>query len=805
MSTQTKTDAPTPAPATAQRLTDLLDQHSVPHWPVVFAKDDAGKKRPVRGMGPGWQAVDAEEAAKRRLAMPDGNANNVNWHQSQPGARRFCVFDCDVPEAAEHFAALTGRPWDQLTHTLSVTKGLPHFIVELPAEYTPPKTAVKWMVDGVEVGDIKFTNTWERNDASIHGSDTVVLDPEWLPGLKPAPAPAPAPAAPAPAPKATASTPSVTNEATDHALNVNGAQLDERGEWITFVAACANSGVPQSVCLEVSARSSKHRPGPDAKAIADIYAKGTWRAGMGSLCRLSKLSDPSNYHRLQAKHFWKPKTETDLLDNAFSDTAYAKVFLSLCADSVGWTRTGELTCYDEQSGLWSLGKKAEAMIRNLICDTLLRLLLHKIPDIADSSKRASLLALCAKLGQQKTRKALFECVRDLAYQQCAQFEIDRHPGTERWFAFKDCIYDADTGERMPYHPEAYISQRLPYDCPVSEPPQTAALRAIAEQIFPNETERELYLLCLAQGLTGDTNWETHVNSNGKSGAGKSLLVKDLAANAFGIYAATWPSNIFSQDYAGRRKKNFTAALTRPIRFAIVEEMSLTRLDEECFKTWTSGGVLSVDTDYATEANENISMVTIFSLTNNPLNLHDIKGINQDRLQALKRRIKFFNMKSRFVPAEKVEEEKEAGTKHVFVVNTQFKKDFQCQEEYHQAFAWLMMEQWTKLAARNWQPPNFALLDAQLEEHLQENAGIDPLHQWLRENYQPCPDTFSALEKMVADHGEGKMSKAAMKEAIFMVFGRSVEGQPMYDRAKKVDGCRGCVRLKRAHACATNWE
>lgn len=415
-----------------QSLTEFLNDERVPFWPIVYRKDNAGKKRPVRGMGPGWQNVNVDEAARRRAAEPDGNAININWHKATSGL--FCVFDCDHPDAPGHFSLMVGGghdQWSDLMHTLSVSKGLPHFIVELPSSYEPPSTAVKWIVDGVELGDIKFTNTWERTNAVIIGEALPVLNPEWLPGLEqkpptPAPAPAASPAAPAPA-AAASTTPSDANNAIEHARNISAAQLDERGQWITFIAACANCGVPQSICLEVSARSSKHRPEPDAKTVTAIYSQSSWRAGMGTLCRLSKLSDPENFYRLQSKHFWGPEVEASLIDCEFSDTAYAKSFLSLCARTVGWTRMGELTCYDDETGLWCLGKKAEAMIRNQICDTLQRLLLHKIPNTADKAKREEMLKRSCKIGQQTKRKALFECVCDLAYQQCAQFDIDRKP------------------------------------------------------------------------------------------------------------------------------------------------------------------------------------------------------------------------------------------------------------------------------------------------------------------------------------------------------------------------------------------
>lgn len=807
-----------------------------PHFKIRIDIDDRGKKKPIGiskahiGLGKPWDKVEYDEAL---TVSPPMHAEhlNINLAQALPGhADRLVVIDIDHPDAlqlvAERFFNQTPEfLLKYYPHTLSSTKKLPHLWLTINTDNLPgdvPRDKVplifdgsKTAADGESYGEILFRNTYERLDAVMLGDlnptdipwihvDRVETDTWPKPAPAPAPTPAASPAAPAPA-AATRTTPSDANEAVEHARNVSGAQLDQRGQWIAFIAACAKCGVPQSVCLEVSARSSKHRPEPDAKTVAGIYSQGSWRAGMGTLCRLSKLSDPDNFYRLQSKHFWGPEVEASLIDCEFTDTSYARCFLSLSAHTVGWTRMGELTCYDDETGLWCLGKKAEAMIRNQICDTLQRLLLHKIPNTADKAKREEMLKRSCKIGQQTKRKALFECVRDLAYQQCVQFDIDRHPGTERWFAFKDCIYDADTGERMPYHPEAYISQRLSYDCPTEEPEHTALLRTITSQIFPDQQERELYLMCLAQGLTGETSWETHVNSNGESSAGKSLLVHELAGSAFNIYHANWPSNIFSQDFASRRKKNFTAALTRPIRFATIEELSIARLDEECFKTWTSGGMVSVDTDYAVEATENVSMVTCFSLTNNPLDLTNIKGINQDRLGALKRRIKFFSMKSRFVPAGEVERERQSGTRHVFVKNTHYKKDFPKDHRYHQAFAWLMMEQWRALAGRDWTPPDFTILNSQLDEHLVENMAVNPLHQWLRDHYEPDKDDWTSMESIVLHNGDTKISKSAMREDVMTVFGRTVDGEPMYDKAKKQSGCRGCVRLKRKPACHTDWN
>lgn len=622
----------------------------------------------------------------------------------------------------------------------------------------------------------------------------------------PSPVSPPAASAPAPAPASIAN--SDAGQAIDHVRNIAGHLLDERSKWISFIAACANSGVPESVCLEVSSRSVKHRPGPDAKTIADIYSKGNWRAGMGTLCHLSKQSDPTQFHAIQSKWFWNDERETTLLTvikQGFNDTAWANAFLDLNARYVGWTKMGDLTCYDDETGLWSLGKKAESMIRNKICDTLQNLLRHRITRETDAGKSAWLLHLCLKLGQQTRREAIFRVVRDLAHQKCNQFDIDRHPGTERWFAFKDCIYDADTDQRMPYFPEAYFSQRLHYDCPVTEPEHTALLRQCIGEIYPDEEERDLRLTTLAYALTGDTSWEIHINVNGSPGAGKSVLDHDLAGSAFGIYHADWPSNIFSLDFAGRRKKFFTAALSRPIRFATIEELSLRKLDEETFKTWTSGGALSIDKDYEVEALQSTSMVTCISLTNNPLDITNTKNITKHRIDALKRRIAFFSMRSRFVPAEQVQSERLAGTEHVFVQKPELKNQFAKDPAMHQAFAWIMMSQWRKMAANDWKKPNLSLLNERLDEHLLENTAVNPIHQWLREHYEPDAESWVSVESIVALNGDLTIPKPVMRDHVAQVFGRTIDENPMYDRIKKVGGARGAVHLRLKGGCKTHWD
>lgn len=815
---------------TQPRLLDFLTNPAVkaPHFRIRIDLDERGKKKPIGiskphiGLGKPWDKVEYEEAL---TVSPPMHAQhlNINLAQAMPDDDDcLVVIDIDHPDAlqlvAERFFHTTPKHLlEFFPHTLSSTKKLPHLWVtidpnDLPGDLPRDKVPLifdgsKTAADGESYGEILFRNTYERLDAVMLGD----LDATNLPWVnvdriepdswpKPAPTPAPTPvASPVPAAAAPALAPSDTNDAVEHARNVSGAQVDERGQWITFIASCASCGVPQSVCLEVSARNSKHRPEPDAKTVDGIYSQGSWRAGMGTLCRLSKLSDPENFYRLQSKHFWGPDVEASLIDCEFSDTSYARSFLQLSAHTVGWTRMGELTCYDDETGLWCLGKKAEAMIRNQICDTLQRLLRHKLVHVTDKDKAEEILKRVSKIGQQTKRKALFECVRDLAYQQCAQFDIDRHHGTERWFAFKDCIYDADTGERMPYHPEAYISQKLHYDCPATEPEKTAQLRQVMCQIYPDDSERDLMLACQAQALTGDTSWEMHVNANGKSSAGKSLVVKDLGGEAFSTYHAVWPDDIFSQNF-GRRKKYFTSALAKPIRFVTIEEMKTKNLDEEVFKAWTSGGKLSVDTDHEKEDRSNVSMVTCFSLTNQALDFQNVKRITKDRLDALKRRVAFFAARSRFVDAHKLEEEKAAGEVNVFVKNTDLKNLFAKDVEYHRAFAWIMMEQWRKLAATGWKKPDMRRLDEALEEHMDENMVADPLQMWLRDHYQPDVNGKVALDELLRERDDQNLTKANMREAVCAVFGRVVDGQPMYQKDRMVRNYRGVVRIARKVVC-----
>jgi phage/plasmid-associated DNA primase len=761
-------------------MKEFCDREKLPYITMVVHIKPDGKKGGIYTPS-GWKEWSYEQCMERNGW--EQNIDNTHMLINLRGSR-YMVADEDREEGHD-------ENFDGQAYSVS-TRGKRHYWHKV--DDNDPRNQV---VGEGDATDYIYEHILERIDMPVRGDfyNLPVFDFRRLNNRTP-----PAPIEPTRPTNSTIQHAQPNDDlAVEHARNISGIEIDNYSTWIGFSAACASAGVPECVCREVSSRSSKYRQNQDDKTIASIYQQGSWRAGMGTLCFLSKKSDKDNFHRIQAKYFWREATEDEFIGKEWSDTAYARAFLKLHSHTIGFDKTRGLVCYDEDSGLWSTGKAAEARIRNQICDTLQHLLRNKMALENDKDQIKLLVKMINKMGQNKQRQSLFACVKDLAYGICKTFNIDRETGTEHWFAFQDCIYNADTGTRMPYFPEAYISQRLHYNCPITEPENTALLRKIASQIFPDEVERDLYLTCLAYGLTGETAWEMHVNSNGKSGAGKSLFVKELAGSAFQIYYTTWQPKLFTRDFASRRKKWFTAALTRPIRFTTIEEMEIKDFDEECFKEWTSGGMISVDTDYAIEATENISMVTCFSLTNNPLALNNIKGINRDRLDALTRRIKFFSMKSRFVEEHKVEKVKASGDVEpecVFVKDEAFKNQFPKDVKMHEAFAWLMMEHWKKLSANNWKPPNFQILDDQLADHIEENEIINPMHSWLRDTYEPEADSWTSLEEVVMAYDEGKKTtKADMREAIIAVFGGSIDGEPMYNKAKKLNRSRGCVHLK----------
>jgi len=610
------------------------------------------------------------------------------------------------------------------------------------------------------------------------------------------------------------------------AMNISPKLIEGYKDWICFIHACASSGVSKQVCISVSSRSCKYRKEADCKIINDIYAVGEYKAGMGTLCFLSRKSNAKAHDSIQFNEYLNEERLGKLITKDFSDINFAKAYIALRKDTLGLTLNNELCFFDNKSISWCFGMEAESRVRNDLTETLVRLLKSQLRKkqeeevTCDRVTRADLPhvredleeikienikvlewntligKICAKLGSQPKRKLLLECVKDLAFNECQRFNIDRMPGTEKHIHFSDVIYDAGTGETIPYMPEAYCSRKLHYKFPRTEPEKTDELRGIISQIFPDEYERETYLTSIAFGLTAHTHWEQHTNTNGLPRAGKSLIAHDLASSAFGIYHMTCPSNLFSYKFEGRRKKFFSTALAKPIRFATMEEMEMKYLDEPTFKAWTSGGQMSVDRDHDQEALEAVSMVSFFSLTNDPLNLSNIQGITSNRLNALKERIAFFSMRSRFVDENEVEEEKQKGqAQYVFIKDTSLKHKLSHNVKYHEAFAWIMLEHWQKLRDMKWKKPDYKQLNAALDEHLLDNEVGDDVIDWLTNSYEPSKTNWISIEQLMSDCDNNKITKAQMRDKVYKAFGYNVpDAGAMYDKGKRVNGRRGAVRL-----------
>jgi hypothetical protein len=232
------------------------------------------------------------------------------------------------------------------------------------------------------------------------------------------------------------------------------------------------------------------------------------------------------------------------------------------------------------------------------------------------------------------------------------------------FAFNNEIYDLRTGLKIEPEPSQLISTTTGYDKIDTTKEDIDELRNVIEKIFPDENERELYMMVLAYGLIGIAV-EKLVCLTGSGSNGKGLL-NDLMIKLCGSskYSYVGSSTTLTQEL--KDGANPAVALMDNKRFVLFQEANEGQsLQGGTVKKLSGGGTINARNLFSDKTDTKLLAMIVLEFNKRP-------RFNCSVDNALIRRLCVINMRSMFVPS--VDIHKYEGMENIYPSNPTYKMD-----------------------------------------------------------------------------------------------------------------------------------
>ncbi len=172
--------------------------------------------------------------------------------------------------------------------------------------------------------------------------------------------------------------------------------------------------------------------------------------------------------------------------------------------------------------------------------------------------------------------------------------------------------------------EDYITETLDWDFGPAPELALSRVKEMFRQIQPEPAQSQFQLDWLAYCLTGHTDAHRFKMNIGYTAEnGKSTEAK-VQRKVFALYSTKLPKNLFAVNNE-KRHKFLIELLEKPIRFAYLEELDRTKLDEDLLKDWVDGEEQTVEVLYGTKL-KRLSQAKVTTSSNKDPNANADKGL-----------------------------------------------------------------------------------------------------------------------------------------------------------------------------------
>lgn len=561
-------------------LRDWLDAHAVPY--VLCHIDIIDGKKTIRKstIPQGWQNWDYDVTCfyNNTRADPKCSIMNINLR-----AANMVVVDIDGGDIDALIKKYGGQ-----NITKSINRGMPHIWFERTDD-DPYSTKIK--IEGTDV-DYLYNNVFESVDSVLTECDGHLDIFEWDVHLG--------------EPPKINKTIKQTNKT--HNIENSEPLLDlihprywtAYDTWRNLVWACCDH-YGKEEGIKVATRYSKlitsaYEEGCVEK-VAHHFIEGkiTW----GTAHHYARMSDPDAYAVLVA-----PRIQPD-------DETLAHLFLNAFGINITKDVNGDIFVY-YKDGWRRSDKETPRLIRGLMSDitqpiieTAIKVNCDKMERLSyDDPEKEKLRKENEYLRDTKQRirssngtDAIYRKIRDILAQR-PNTDILFDVGKEQDFNihFKNGVYELDKKRFRKRTKDDYITATEKwnyYDQRDEE--KIKIVKTFFHKTQPDPEMRRFLLQHLAYCLCGDTSQEIFKMNIGSGGNGKTAEFS-IHMICFPNYTMKVENKTFNEDYQ-QRHKQLAPQLTKPIRATFVEELKMTKLDDEFFKEYTSGGNIVLNVLY----------------------------------------------------------------------------------------------------------------------------------------------------------------------------------------------------------------
>jgi len=322
------------------------------------------------------------------------------------------------------------------------------------------------------------------------------------------------------------------------------------------------------------------------------------------------------------------------------------------------------------------------------------------------------------------------------------------------FAFKNGIYDLETGNMRDIIPSDMLTKKLPFDY---KKPTKEETDYVMEQLLKicnvDKIHRDYYLSVLSQALTGKSLKQIYYIVGQTGDNGKSTIL-DVLSRIFPCYVHKSDSELVEK--GGNDKHKFIAGL-KGSRIVYIEELDQKRLDAKFLKNITGGDEFEYKVMYGTQDKMKTTF-TMFMTSNFTPNITTCGG--------MKNRNKLITFDSRFP----VEQEEDDWDSKIFKQD-RFLKD-NLSGKYKNAFVQLIIDYAYMYYQEGLKPTPQEVTDD--TDNLNE-LNVDTLAEWLLDNLE-----YS---------GDYKISKEMVMKWYEMTHPKKIDSKRIIDKVKTLFGVK----------------
>lgn len=509
-----------------------------------------------------------------------------------------------------------------------------------------------------------------------------------------------------------------------------GTHIGNRNNRFKFIMAFKNCNIP----IEYLHQIMNDCPNNDENINNATYnqqSTGNKLVGLSTIKKMAYESNPIKTLELNEKY----KMEDDLYSPLFSSALVADYFIKLHGEIF---KTVDGYVYHFNGIYWECDtdKKNNPVLSKFIdktfvldllnyCNNVSFIITKKISEKPENEEQLkSKLEKVNKLRDNinsmrkgSVRKSIMEDI--IIFSTDNSIIFDQKPFL---FAFKNCIFDLNTGKQIQPNPKDYISKTCGYNYDENYDVENRRkeLNELFNQIFPDSSIMNYYLQCASTGLCG-LQIENLIINTGIGGNGKSVL-NSLMLKTLGEYAFVLQSSILLNEI--KTGPNPEVANLDGIRFALTSEPnSKKKICCSTLKEITGNPTLNVRKCYSDKCSISLNL-TLFMECNDKPHLDEVN-------EAMNRRIRMILFESLYTDQDTLDSMTDKT--NVYIANPYYKTD-DFKNTYKQALFHILLDYFN----------NFKMNGYKLQEQPSRCKSLckefmatsDDIFGWFSEVYSP---------------------------------------------------------------------